>query len=83
MKNIKLRTLKDAYIKAESTVEIDDTFVSMNSGRYRIDLNEFKNAMDIVNWTHHLCEKSWIERATISEFIEKLCRYIGKKLYVD
>jgi hypothetical protein len=48
---------------------------------YFIPWYDIKNIKDIVQWTHHLGEKTWMQRKVLVAFLEMACDHIGHDIH--
>jgi hypothetical protein len=50
------------------------------AGDYGIDLDRIRDERDLLNWTLHLCGKTWMTRSHLARFIETVS--VIKGIYV-
>jgi hypothetical protein len=41
---------------------------------YEVDLDQIKTEADLLNWTLHLCEKTWMSTERLHKFIEAVAQ---------
>jgi hypothetical protein len=76
----------EAYKKEEEElseiVSVKEGHVVINVGyEYNISLDTIKNHADILRWTHHLCEKTWMTVRVLERFIEVASHEAGLKIH--
>ncbi|MBT3748748.1 MAG: hypothetical protein HN936_10030 [Bacteroidetes bacterium] len=76
----------EAYRKEEEElaeiVSVKEGHVVINAGyEYNISLDTIKGHADILRWTHHLCEKTWMTIRILERFIEVAAHNAGLKIH--
>lgn len=78
----KVLTLSDILgQESPELVRIVDDEIEFIDQNYSIELNRIKTRAALLEWTHHLCGKSWITTDMLEDFIGQIHVYRGWKLY--
>ena len=70
------------YKRIDAMFEVDDNYITINvSYEYNIELDRIPNYEALLQWSHHLMGKNWMDMHLIRHFIEKVCTVKGWNLH--
>ncbi len=63
-----------------STLILNEEFLQLK-GEVQISLKTISSEKDVLDWAHHICEKTWMTVPVLRRFIEVAVRESGLKLH--
>lgn len=77
IENSKLMDAIFIHVKRSNTIAINSTYC------YEIGLERIPTPMALLHWSHHLCEKTWMPKEFIREFMRRVSAIKGWDIYSD
>ena len=62
-------------------IEVTEEAVIITEQAYPIELSRVPDFQGLMEWVHHLTEKSWVDTALIRELNQAVCAAKGWELY--
>ena len=77
MEEDKLMDAIFVHHKRSNTLAVNSTYC------YEIGLERIPTPMALLHWSHHLCEKTWMPKEFIREFMRRVSAIKGWDIYSD